>query len=159
MQLNFFTSGSLDDPAWEPLIDLNASYTYDPTYVQVLKDYNRSNFLPTFMVEASYEDEQNSGDDPSGTLQQLRRQEYWSLLSGATGQLFGNRYPWQFLCSQRDDDGDCVGGWKDHARSPGAKQMANVVALFSGRPWYSSCPTRTTRWSRAGTGHTASTTT
>ena len=61
VELNYLTSGSLDDPAWAPLIDLNASYTYDPTYVQVLKDYNRSNFLPTFMVEASYEDEQNPG--------------------------------------------------------------------------------------------------
>ena len=57
VELNYHTSGSLDDPAWAPLIDLNASYTYDPTYVQVLKDYNRSNFLPTFMVEAGYEDE------------------------------------------------------------------------------------------------------
>src|SRR5207247_4793672 len=67
-------------------------------------------------------------------------QEYWSLLSGATGQLFGNRYAWQFLCSQRDADGNCVGGWKDQLASPGATQMANVVALLSSRRWYELVP-------------------
>ena len=60
VELNYTVSGSLDDAAWAPLIDLNASYTYEPTYQQVLKDYNRSNFLPTFMVEASYEFEHNA---------------------------------------------------------------------------------------------------
>ena len=30
VELNFLTSGSLDDPAWAPLISLNASYTYGP---------------------------------------------------------------------------------------------------------------------------------
>ena len=140
VELNYFTSGSLNDPAWAPLIDLNASYIYDPTYVQLLKDYNRSNFLPTFLVEGPYEDEQNTSSVPAGTPQQLRRQEYWSLLSGATGQLFGNHHTWQFLCSQRDADGNCVGGWKDQLASPGATQMANVVALLSSRPWYELVP-------------------
>ena len=55
VELNYSSSGSLDDPTWAPIIQLNASYTYFPTYDQVLKDYNRSNFLPTFMVEANYE--------------------------------------------------------------------------------------------------------
>ena len=140
VELNYLTSASLDDPAWAPLIDLNASYTYDPTYVQLLNDYDRSNFLPTFFVEGSYEDEQNVSTVPAGTPQQLRRQEYWSLLSGATGQLFGNHYTWQFLCSQRDADGNCIGGWKDRLASPGATQMANVVALLSSRPWYRLVP-------------------
>ena len=31
-------SGSLDDGTWAPIISLNASYTYDPTYEQVLND-------------------------------------------------------------------------------------------------------------------------
>ncbi len=135
VELNFFTSGSLDDPAWAPLIDLNASYSYDPAYKQVLKDYNRDNFLPTFYLEGSYEDEQASSSVPFGTLEQLRHQEYWSLLSGATGQLYGNHYNWQFICRWRNADGDCLGEWKDHLESTGAKQMANVVQLFSTRPW------------------------
>ena len=55
-------SGSLDDPSWAPLIELNASYTYYPTYAQVLADYNRPSALPTFMVEANYEFEHNAAD-------------------------------------------------------------------------------------------------
>jgi hypothetical protein len=140
IELDFPASGSLDDATWAPLIDLNASYTYDPTYVEVLKDYNRSNFLPTFLVEAGYEDEQNTSTIPYGSPEQLRRQEYWSLLSGATGQVYGNHTTWQFLCSQRDAGGNCVGGWKDEMASPGATQMKNVVALFGSRPWYRLVP-------------------
>jgi uncharacterized repeat protein (TIGR01451 family) len=142
VELNFLVSGSLDDPAWAPLIDLNASYTYEPTYQQVLKDYNRSNFLPTFMVEASYEFEQNPGT-PAGTPEQLRRQEYWSLLSGATGQLYGNHFTWQFVCPQRDGAGNCVGGWKDQLDTPGATQIAYVKALFEPRRWSALVPDQT----------------
>jgi hypothetical protein len=139
VQLNYTVSGSLDDPAWAPLIDLNATYTYEPTYVQVLKDYSRDNFLPTFLVEASYEDEQ-LGPATLGTPKQLRKQEYWSLLSGAVGQLFGNHETWQFHCLRRDIDGNCVGGWPEHLESIGATQMVNLVALFSSRPWYELVP-------------------
>jgi chitodextrinase len=143
VELNFFVSGSLDDSAWAPIINLNASYTYEPTYEQVLKDYNRSNFLPTFMVEASYEFEQNAPWIAYGDPLALRRQEYWSLLSGATGQLYGNRYTWQFLCPQRDNNGNCVGGWKDQLDTPGATEMAYLNALFASRRWYELVPDQT----------------
>jgi uncharacterized repeat protein (TIGR01451 family) len=137
VELNYRVSGSLDDPAWAGLIDLNASYTYEPTYQQVLKDYNRADSLPTFLVEASYEFEQDGQVQPA---QQMRRQEYWSLLSGATGQLYGNHYTWQFICPQRDAAGNCVGGWKDQLDTPGATQMAYLAALFESRPWYALVP-------------------
>ena len=151
VELNYMSSGSLDDPAWESRIDLNASYTYDPTYVQVLKDYNRDNFLPTLMVEASYEGEHNPGTT-EGTPQQLRRQEYWSLLSGATGQIYGNHYTWQFICPNRDQDGNCVGGYKDQLDSPGATQMGYLVRLFSSRPWYELVPDQAHKVVTAGYG-------
>src|SRR5207245_1730113 len=76
VELNYFVSGSLDDPAWAPLIDLNASFTYSPTYAQVLKDYNRADFLPTFLVESWYEFENSAV--PGSTSRNLRAQEYWS---------------------------------------------------------------------------------
>jgi hypothetical protein len=43
----------------------------------------------------------------------LRRQEYWSILAGAAGQLYGNGYTWPFKP-----------GWKDKLDTPGAVQMA-----------------------------------
>ena len=94
VELNFDSSGSLDDRRWRNLIDLDAAYTYSPTYAQVLNDYNRSN-IPVFMVEAVYEFE-NIGTHEPGTPLTLRRQAYWSFLSGTTGQLYGNGYTWRF---------------------------------------------------------------
>ena len=117
VELNFFNSGSLDDPAWAPLIQLDAAYTYDPTYKQVLIEYNRPSPLPTFMVEATYEFEQNNPSIPFGSPLQLRKQEYWSLLSGATGQLYGNKYTWQFLCP--------------HATGPGTARRATAAGRIS----------------------------
>jgi len=139
VELNYLVSSSLDDQAWAPIIRLNASYTYSPTYEQILKDYNRSDFLPTFLVEASYEFE-GGGSTPVGTPAQLRRQEYWSLLSGATGQLYGSSYTWRLPCWERDASGNCIGGWKDLLDSPGAVQMRYLRALFDPRPWYALVP-------------------
>jgi Protein of unknown function (DUF4038)/Putative collagen-binding domain of a collagenase len=116
-------SGSLDDPTWRPIIDVCGSYTYYPTYAQVLKDYNRPNPLPVVMIEADYEFERDS------TPATLRRQEYWSNLSGATGQLYGNLYTWTF-----------AKGWKDKIETPGAIQMAYVQALFEPRAWQNLVP-------------------
>src|SRR5262249_25241255 len=59
VELDYPTSGSLDDSRWRPVIKLDAAYTYWPTYAQVLAEYNRKPFLPVFMVEAGYEYEQN----------------------------------------------------------------------------------------------------
>jgi hypothetical protein len=123
VELNYLVSGSVDDPSWVPLIDLSASYTYYPTYAQVLKDYNHPSAKPVVMIESCYEFEQDS------TLAVLRRQEYWSILAGAAGQLYGNGYTWPFKP-----------GWKDRLDTPGAIQMAHVQALFLPRAWYDLVP-------------------
>jgi hypothetical protein len=138
--LNFQQSSSLDNPRWAPLIQLNARYTYvpnavgiaaglKPLYEAVLSDYNRTNFLPTFLVEAGYEFERNSEHYAPGVARVLRLQEYWSILSGAAGQLYGNKYTWQFS-----------DGWKEQLDTPGAVQMAYVTALFEPRAWYELVP-------------------
>jgi chitodextrinase len=127
VELDFLVSGSLDDPTWAPIIDLNASYTYYPTYAQVLLDYDRPDAPPTFMVEANYEFEHNAADE--GTPEILRRQEYWTMLSGACGQLYGNGYTWPF----RD-------GWQDHLDTTGSAQIAHVRSLFAPRPWWNLIP-------------------
>jgi Protein of unknown function (DUF4038)/Putative collagen-binding domain of a collagenase len=140
VQLNYQESSSLDDGSWAPFIQLNASYTHVLTadgtaaglrtlYDLILRDYNRPNFLPTFLVEAGYEFEENSENYAPGVPRVLRLQEYWSNLSGTTGQLYGNRYTWQFL-----------DGWKNQLDTPGAVQMAYVTALFEPRAWYDLVP-------------------
>jgi hypothetical protein len=44
-ELNYLVSSSLDDPTWAPILGLNATYTYYPTYARLRQDYNRPNFL------------------------------------------------------------------------------------------------------------------
>jgi len=127
VELDYSVSGSLDDPTWAPLIELNASYTYFPTYAQVLTDYDRANALPTFLVEANYEFEHNAAD--LGTPEILRRQAYWALLSGAAGQLYGNRYTWPF-----------ISGWESQLDTPGSLQMSYVRFLFEPRQWFNLIP-------------------
>jgi hypothetical protein len=129
VELNYLVSSSSDDPRWRRLVGLDAAYTYSPTYAQVLKSYNRKNVLPVFLVEAGYEFEQNISQVSPGVPDTLRRQEYWSLLSGATGQLYGNHYTWQFLTD-----------WKSHLDTPGSQQIGYLVKLFTGRPWYRLVP-------------------
>jgi hypothetical protein len=127
IELNYLVSSSLDDPNWSPVVRLNAAYTYYPTYAQLLKDYNRASFMPNFMVEANYEFENLAG--PVTTAPILRKQEYWTLLSGAAGQLYGNRYTWQF-----------TNGWQNFLDTPGAIQMSYLKALFEPRAWYNLVP-------------------
>jgi hypothetical protein len=125
VELNYLTSGSLDDQTWAPLIELDAAYTYFPTYAQVLTEYNRSEFKPVFLVEANYEFEQ--GDQ--GSPQSLRRQDYWTMLSGATGQIYGSFYTWRL-----------PKGWESKIDTPGVIQLAFMKNLFTKRKWHELVP-------------------
>jgi Protein of unknown function (DUF4038)/Putative collagen-binding domain of a collagenase len=150
VELDYPVSGSLDNANWANIISLNASYTYYPTYAQVLKDYNRSVHMPTFMVEANYEFEDNFHNLGTLTPQILRRQEYWTMLSGATGQLYGNRYTWQFISGW-------LTRWQPHLDTTGSKQMRYLVALFGPRRWYDLIPDQTHSVVTAGYGTFSST--
>ena len=121
------TSSSTDDPQWTAIIGLDGVYTYNPTYAQVLKSYNRKYPLPVFMLEANYEFESLAG--PVTTAPILRKQEYWTILSGACGQLYGNHHTWTF-----------DNGWQKFLDTPGANQMPILKAFFEGRAWYRLVP-------------------
>ena len=124
VELNYSTSTSLDDTRWKGIIGLDTAYTYAATYGEVLKAYRRRDHLPVFMIEASYEGE-HYYTGPST----LRRQEYWTMLSGAMGQFYGNKYTWQFLA-----------GWARHLDTIGSRQMTFVTNLFSPRRWFDLVP-------------------
>ena len=134
VELHVGQSVSSDDPKWAAIVSLNAAYCYGPPYIQVLRGYNNpARTIPVFMVEAVYEFEGNAQSNTS-TPSTLRRQEYWSILSGATGQLYGNGYTWPFKP-----------GWKSHLDTPGAAQMVHLKAFFESRPGTIWFPTRRTR--------------
>lgn len=128
IELNYYVSDSLDDPAWRNIVGLDAVYTYRPTYAKERQAYDRTNVKPTFMVEANYEFEQNGGTD-GGSTPNLRHQEYWTMLSGTTGQLYGSQYTWRL-------DGD----WQHNLNTPGALQLKCMKKAFQNRPWYNLVP-------------------
>jgi len=143
VELNYLASCSLDDPNWVPIVGLNLAYTYYPTYTKVLDCYNQSAKIPVFMGEANFEYEKD-GDVDGGATRVLRMQEYWSQLSGATGQLYGNKYLWRFLPD-----------WKSYLVSPGIVQLGYMADLFKTRKWYDLTPDQGHAFVTAGYGHYA----
>ena len=129
IELNYHDSGSLDDPRWRSIIGLDGAYTYYPTYARVLTEYKRKKYMPVFMQEAGYEFEQNASWISPGSPEVLRRQEYWSALSGATGQFYGNRYTWQFISK-----------WQDHLDTAGSDQFGYLSRLLEQLPWFRLAP-------------------
>jgi len=130
VELNYYVSASLDDPTWRRIGSIDAVYTYRPTYAKEIQEYRRSNYKPTFLVEANYEFEQNGGTDGGSTLN-LRHQEYWTALSGTTGQLYGSHYSWTL-----------TGDWKSNLDTIGIRQLSLMRGLFAGLAWYDLVPDR-----------------
>ena len=107
----------------------------------MLRQYNLKPFLPVYLAEAGYEFEQNSPSISKGTAEILRRQEYWTALSGSTGQFYGNRYIWPF-----------APGWKSHLDTPGSVQLGYLARLFAGMRWYRLVPDQSHTIVTAGYG-------
>ncbi len=129
VELHVRTSSSFDDPRWIPLIELNSVYTYSPTYIQMLHSYNQKPIAPAYLVEGHY-DWENVGEPPDfGTPYVLRKQDYWTILTGGTGQFYGNKYTWSF-----------ADGWKDKIDTPGVEQLAIWKKFFASLPWQDLVP-------------------
>jgi hypothetical protein len=123
-ELNYWTSGTLDDPSWSGLVDLDAAYSYLPAFAQVSAEYHRADHKPVFLVEGAYEGENNFLVD-GGSLLNLRKQEYWTMLSGGSGQLYGSAWSWPL-----------EKGWRSHLDTPGAQQLKVMKNFFALRKWY-----------------------
>jgi hypothetical protein len=141
IELDYYVSASMEDGALRPLLGLDAVYTYRPTYAEELTEYRRTEVRPTFLVEANYEFEQNGGTD-GGSTENLRRQEYWTALSGTTGQLYGSAYSWRLQ-----------GDWASNLDTVGIRQLSYLKQLFRTRRWYDLVPDRDHQVLTRGVGH------
>lgn len=129
VELNVRTSSSFDDPRWIPLIELNGTYTYSPTYIQMLHSYNQKPAAPVVMIEAHY-DWENVGEPPDfGTPYVIRKQDYWTMLSGGIGQWYGNKYTWSF-----------ADGWKQKIDTSAVEQLGIWAKFFASLPWQELVP-------------------
>lgn len=111
-------------------LGLNSVYTYFPrwnsdhqVYALSLRAYNRRPTKPFILIESGYE----HGVIPgvvSVKLSDIRREVYWSVLSGSTGFAYGNSVIWQF---------DWI--WQRAMQDPGASQVRLAYELLSERAW------------------------
>lgn len=115
----------------EAWLTLNNVFTYDPIFPDARKQYRRKPTLPFFLMESHYE------NGPGVSTLRLRGQTYQALLSGASGQIFGNFPIWYF---------DGVGkypappGWKKALDSQGARSITQLSDLFSRLQWQDLVP-------------------
>jgi chitodextrinase len=147
-ELAFEASGSLDDALLVPYTTLGGAYSYFPTYDEVLIQYNQTTTVPIFLEEAHYELETVGGCcSESGTPNILRRQEYWSILSGSlAGHIYGNHYTWTLDGPLGEAD------WANFLDTPGAQQLSYVKAVFTSHAWYNLVPDQNQTLVTAGFG-------
>jgi hypothetical protein len=129
IELNVHTSSSYDDPTWVPIVALNGTYTYSPTYLQMWHSYNQTPTAPTYLLEAHYDLMDFGKPWDYGTPLVLRRQAYWAMLSGGKGQLYGNGYTCYFMS-----------GWKLHIDTVGVDQFMIWHKFFDSLPWQDLVP-------------------
>ena len=139
--VEFMHDPSSANPRWAPIISLNLAYAYGATYAQMLTCYNHKPTLPAFLGEAHYELERVGSPPDDGTPSVLRRQAYWTMLSGGCGQFYGNAYTWTF----KD-------GWKKHLDTPGAAEVKHWRDLFASLPWFDLVPDQEHKVVTAGLG-------
>jgi hypothetical protein len=139
----------------------NGVYTYGPTYGYTLVAYNNSSVrfegvagtnnappVPVVFLEGSYEYEHLGIADP-GLPITVRKQFWWSILSGACGGIYGNGYVWPFgltggsNISVTGGEGGKAGSWKDNLTTAGVKNLQIWKAFFESLPWYDLVPDQT----------------
>jgi hypothetical protein len=101
----------------EPWLNVNDIYTDENTVVTAaFGEYARAT-MPFFLIEERYENE--------GANEALvRTQAYQAVLSGASGQVMGNRPMWGFMS-----------GWQTALDSPGARSLQHMRNLLEARAW------------------------
>lgn len=116
-------------------LDLNATYTYGIVHSMLAEDYRRTPKKPYILLESTYEGEHNA------SAVQIRRQAYWAVLTGATGEVFGNRPLWLF-----------DPGWGAALDSAGSRDIARLAGLFHRLPWQDLVPDLEHKLVTAGLG-------
>ena len=112
------------DRSW---LGMDTVYTYaDDLRAPLLTALQRSPARPFVLIETTYEGEHDAKPE------RIRRQAWTALLSGASGQFFGNNPMWHF-------DGPTLfpffGDWRTALDSVGSRDMARLGRFFQGLPW------------------------
>lgn len=114
----------------ESWLNLNTTYAYGledffrrKVYDKTIEDFNVTPAMASFLVESTFEDEHGAD------AYIVRRQAYWSILGGSSGQVMGNARIWPFYA-----------GWQTQMNGPASVSMSYLYPLVTSRPWYTMEP-------------------
>jgi len=126
---------------YAPWLGFSFIYTYWPekpndwvagkpqvhVYEAALREYQKSDVMPFVLGESQYE---GTGviDNDMGTPQMVRRQAYWTMLSGGAGHAYGSDI-WNFPAR-----------WREIMKYPGAFHMGHFIRFFEQIPWWTLRP-------------------
>ncbi|HQK17296.1 MAG TPA: DUF4038 domain-containing protein [Polyangiaceae bacterium] len=131
-------------------LDFSNVYSYaGDLYHVTLTEYRRTPAKPFVMLESAYEGEHDSKPE------RIRRQAYWSILTGAAGHFYGNNPVWNFDSPVKVFPADL--GWKEALESRGATDMTQFWKLFRTLKWNDLVPDTAHRFLVAGYGRTRTT--
>jgi len=122
------TSDFWRDASW---LDIDSVYTYSNVAAAVMARYRSGPRRPFFLIESAYEGENDVKE------RQVRLNAYGALLSGASGQLFGNNPVWHFSAAGLYDAKD---SWQNSLNSRGAQSITHLAALFRQLAWWKLVP-------------------
>lgn len=90
---NYFRSYSnqYNNAYFSPAIKTDLVYSYYETYDEALQAYASSPVLPCFLGEANYEGGNHYGLSKGANQFILRMQNWWTVLSGCPGYIWGNQ--------------------------------------------------------------------
>ena len=120
----------------ESWVNFNNIYTDNTNLITYAQSaYSNATTMPFFLIEAYYENEH------SLTLAQVRSEEYWTILKGGCGVVFGNCPLWSFGATAATSF--CITAvWQSQLSSVGSVSMKYFYNLFNSRRWYKLVPDR-----------------
>jgi len=121
--------------ATEPWLDVNNIYAAKDTVIaEAQGEYNAST-MPYFLIEAAYEDE-------SASPTETRQQAWQAVLSGAAGQVAGQKSIWPFV----------PGVWSSQLNTEGASTLVHLRTLLESYAWWTLEPDFSNAFLTGGVG-------
>jgi hypothetical protein len=120
-------TAALDYWRGEPWLGVNNIYTYEPVWEASVEQYLHGGNMPLFLMESAYENEHGADE------QRVRMQAYQAVLSGASGQVFGNNPVWHF-----DGPGlyPTPVTWKQALDGAGSRSMSRLADVIASVKWW-----------------------